>query len=82
METITNKEVKVRLDNEAGTICLTDLLPGTMVFLYDSLGELRGKHQFALPSLTIAISKYDTYVLVMSHPNCHPEVRRIIYTGI
>lgn len=82
METITNKEVKVRLDNEAGTIHLTNLLPGTMVFLYDSLGELRGKHLFALPSLAITISKCGIYVLVMSHPNCQPEVRRIIYTGI
>ncbi len=47
METITNKEVNVRLDNEKGTLCLTGLLAGTMVFLYDSQGELRGKHKFA-----------------------------------
>ena len=53
METITNKEVNVRLDNEKGTLCLTGLLAGTMVFLYDSQGELRGKHKFALPSLTM-----------------------------
>ena len=49
METITNKEVNVRLDNEKGTLCLTGLLAGTMVFLYDSQGELKGKHKFALP---------------------------------
>ena len=55
METITNKEVNVRLDNEKGTLCLTGLLAGTMVFLYDSQGELRGKHKFALPSLTMEI---------------------------
>ena len=47
METITNKEVNVRLDNEKGTLCLTGLLAGTMVFLYDSQGELKGKHKFA-----------------------------------
>lgn len=51
METITNKEVNVHLDNEKGTLCLTRLLAGTMVFLYDSQGELKGKHKFALPSL-------------------------------
>ena len=39
METITNKEVNVHLDNEKGTLCLTRLLAGTMVFLYDSQGE-------------------------------------------
>ena len=31
METITNKEVNVRLDNEKGTLCLTGLLAGTIV---------------------------------------------------
>lgn len=82
MEIITNKEVKVLLDNEKGTICLTGLLAGTMVFLYDSQGELKVKSQFALPSLTMQISKHDTYVLVMSHPNCQPEVRRIVYSEI
>ena len=65
METITNKEVNVRLDNEKGTLCLTGLLAGTMVFLYDSQGELRGKHKFALPSLTMEIPQPGTYVLVM-----------------
>jgi hypothetical protein len=35
-----------------------------------------------LPSLTLEISRKGTYVLVMSHPNCQPEVRRIIYSGI
>jgi len=82
METITNKEVNVHLDKETGTLCLTRLLAGTMVFLYDSQGELRGKQQFALPSLTITIPRHGTYVLVMSHPNCQPEVRRVVYTGI
>lgn len=72
METITNKEVNVRLDNEKGTLCLTGLLAGTMVFLYDSQGELKGKHKFALPSLTMEIPQQGTYVLVMSHPNCQP----------
>ena len=75
METITNKGVNICLDNESGELCLTK-------FLYDSQGELREKHQFTLPLLTITISKQGTYVLVMSHPNCQPEVRRIIYTGI
>ena len=82
METITNKEVNVRLDNEKGTLCLTGLLAGTMVFLYDSQGELKGKHKFALPSLTMEIPQQGTYVLVMSHPNCQPEVRRFTYSGI
>ena len=82
METITNKGVNICLDSESGELCLTNLLSGTMVFLYDSQGELREKHQFALPLLTITISKQGTYVLVMSHPNCQSEVRRIIYTGI
>ena len=49
METITNKGVNICLDNESGELCLTNLLSGTMVFLYDSQGELREKHQFALP---------------------------------
>lgn len=82
METITNKEVNVHLDKEVGALCLTGLLVGTMVFLYDSQGELRGRHQFVLPSLTITIPKQGTYVLVMSHPNCQPEVRRVVYTEI
>ena len=82
METITNKEVNVRLDNEKGTLCLTGLLAGTMVFLYDSQGELKGKHKFALPSLTMERPQPGTYVWVMSHPNCQPEVRRITYLGI
>ena len=43
METITNKEVNVRLDNEKGTLCLTGLLAGTMVFLYDSQEVDRSK---------------------------------------
>ena len=46
METITNKGVNICLDNESGELCLTNLLSGTMVFLYDSQGELREKHQF------------------------------------
>ena len=62
METITNKEVNVRLDNEKGTLCLTGLLAGTMVFLYDSQGELKGKHKFALPLLTMEIPQQGTYV--------------------
>ena len=82
METITNKGVNICLDNESGELCLTNLLSGTMVFLYDSQGELKEKHRFALPSLTLEISRKGTYVLVMSHPNCQPEVRRIIYAGI
>ena len=82
MDVITNKEVNVYLDNEKGTLCLTGMLVGTMVFLYDSQGELKEKHRFALPSLTLEISRKGTYVLVMSHPNCQPEVRRIIYSGI
>lgn len=82
METITNKEVKIRLDNETGTVYLTGLLAGTMVFLYDSQGELKEKAKFDLPSLTIPISKQGTYVLVMSHPNCQPEVRRIAFPEI
>ena len=49
---------------------------------YDSQGELRGKHKFALPSLTMEIPQQGTYVLVMSHPNCQPEVRRFTYSGI
>ena len=78
MDVITNKEVNVYLDNEKGTLCLT----GMLVVLYDSQGELKEKHRFALPSLTLEISRKGTYVLVMSHPNCQPEVRRIIYSGI
>ena len=70
MDVITNKEVNVYLDNEKGTLCLTGMLVGTMVFLYDSQGELKD------------IPKKGTYVLVMSHPNCQPEVRRIIYSGV
>lgn len=79
METITNKEVGVQLDNKKGILCLTKLLAGTMVFLYDSQGDLKGKQKFALPSITMIIPKSGTYVLVMSHPNCQPEVRRITY---
>ena len=40
MDVITNKEVNVYLDNEKGTLCLTGMLVGTMVFLYDSQGEI------------------------------------------
>ena len=45
MDVITNKEVNVYLDNEKGTLCLTGMLVGTMVFLYDSQGELKEKHK-------------------------------------
>lgn len=45
METITNKEVNVRLDNQKGTLCITGLLVGTMVFLYDSSGRTEGEVQ-------------------------------------
>lgn len=48
MDVITNKEVNVYLDNEKGTLCLTGMLVGTMVFLYDSQGELKEKHRFAI----------------------------------
>ena len=82
MDVITNKEVNVYLDNEKGTLCLTGMFVGTMVFLYDSQGELKEKQRFTLPSLTLDIPKKGTYVLVMSHPNCQPEVRRIIYSGV
>lgn len=80
MDTITNKEVNVRMDYERETLNLTGLLAGTMVFLYDSQGELMEKCQFVLPSITMSIPKCGTYVLVMSHPNCQPEVRRITMT--
>lgn len=80
MEIITNKEVKVLVDNEQGTICLTGMLTGTMVFLYDLQGELRGKFRYAESELTLTIPEIGTYVLVMTHPNCQPEVRRISYT--
>lgn len=49
MDVITNKEVNVYLDNEKGTLCLTGMLVGTMVFLYDSQGEL--KRNIDLPCL-------------------------------
>lgn len=80
MEIITNKEVEVHLDRDKGTICLTGMLAGTMVYLYDSQGELRGKCKYVEDSLTLNIPEYGTYVLVMSHPNCQPEVRRIDYS--
>lgn len=79
MEIITNKEVQVHLDKDKGTICLMGMLSGTMVYLYDSQGELRGKDKYVGNSLTMDIPEYGTYVLVMSHPNCQPEVRRISY---
>ena len=82
MDVITNKEVNVYLDNEKGTLCLTGMLVGTMVSLYDSQGELKEEQRVNLPSLTLDIAKKGTYVLVMSHPNCQPEVRRIIYSGV
>ena len=65
METITNKEVNVRLDNQKGILCITGLLVGTMVFLYDSQGELKGKSKFELPSISMLVPKYGTYVLVI-----------------
>lgn len=77
---ITNEKVKVRLDSETGILSLTGLLSGTMVFLYDSQGELKSKHKFVLPSLAMQLPVSDTYVLVMSHPNCQPEVRKISYS--
>lgn len=79
MEIITNKEVQVLLDEDKGTICLTGMLAGTMVYLYDSQGELRGKYKYVEDTLMMDIPEYGTYVLVMSHPNCQPEVRRINY---
>lgn len=82
METITNKEVNVRLDDEKGIIHLTGLLAGTMVFLYDVRGELQAKRKSEASPLAIAIPERGTYVLVMSHPNCQPEVRRVIYPEI
>lgn len=82
MEIITNKRVNVHLDNEKGTLCLTGLLAGTMVFLYNSQGELSEKHQNTLQSITLTLPGCGTYVLVMSHPNCQSVVRRITYSGI
>ena len=38
MDVITNKAF---FDNEKGTLCLTGMLVGTMVFLYDSQGGTR-----------------------------------------
>ena len=51
METITNKEVNVRLDNEKGTLCLTGLLAGTMVLLSSiirALGDSKTPFWFLL----------------------------------
>ena len=81
METITNRKVNVHLDNVKGTLDLSGLLENTMVFLYDSQGGLVGKYQYASPSIKVVVPTKGTYVLVMSHPNCQPEVRRIIYSG-
>lgn len=80
MQTITNKGASVSLDNE--TLNVSGLLAGTMLFLYDSQGELCGKCKFALPSVALTIPKQGAYVLVMSHPNCQPEVRRIVYSNL
>lgn len=79
METITNKTVNVHLDKEKGTLILSGLLENTMVFLYDSLGELVGKYQYCSPSIMVTIPYKGPYVMVISHPNCQPEVRKIIY---
>ncbi len=80
MQTITNKGASVSLDNE--TLYVSGLLVDTMLFLYDSQGELCGKCKFTMPSVTLTIPKKGAYVLVMSHPNCQPEVRRIVYSNI
>lgn len=81
MDTITNKEVQVYLDNDEGTLKLTGLLVSTLVFLYDSQGDIMGKYMYVSPSITVTVPKPGMYVLVMSHPNCQPEVRRIMYKG-
>ena len=79
---ITNKKVIVHLDNEKRTLWLSEVLTGTMIFLYDSQGKLVGKYKFESQPLVLAVPGYGTYVLVMSHPSCQPEVRRIIYSEI
>lgn len=80
MQTITNKEASVSLGGE--TLYVSGLLVDTMLFLYDSQGELCDKCKFILPSVALTIPRQGVYVLVMSHPNCQPEVRRIAYSGI
>lgn len=79
METTTNKDVNVLLNSESGTVCLTNLLPDTMVYLYNSQGGLQVKQRFALPSLNLMLSERGMYVLVVSHPSCKVEVRRFVY---
>ena len=80
MRTITNKGADISLDN--GILYVSGLLADTMLFLYDSQGELCGKSKFTMPSITLNIPKRGTYVLVMSHPNCQSEVRRIVCSNI
>ncbi len=79
MDLITNNKVNIQLNYKKKWICLSDILTGTMVFLYDSQGQLIGKCQYAIDSITFRVPKYDMYVLVLNHPNCQPEVRRIEY---
>ena len=81
MEAMNNKGVNLHLDIDKGTVSITGLLADTMVYLYDSHGKLKAKSQYILSSLVFALSEYGVYVLVMSHPNCQPEVRRLVYRG-
>lgn len=76
---MTNKEMNVRLDNDGGILCLTGLLVGTMVFLYNGVGELQIKQVYALPYLSLVLPCRGTFVLVAHHSACQPEVRRIVY---
>lgn len=79
MSLMTNKMVNVHLDKIAGTLRITGLMIDTVVYLYDAKGDLQYKQLYQSPCLDLKFSKKGTYVLVMSHPNCQPEVKRIVY---
>lgn len=81
MEAITNRKVSIQLDDKTGILCLANLLANTRVYVYDNQGELAVKQSFIPPSLHLMLPAQGVYVLVLSHPSCPPEVRRIFYRG-
>lgn len=79
MEKITNKKIILQLDSERGILYLSELLVDTMVYLYNESGKLQVKEQYTLPSLVISLPKHGVYVLVLFHPTCQVEVKKIVF---
>ena len=79
MEKISNEKVKIQLDSEKGILCMSGLHVDTMVYLYNEVGELQLKDKCVDSSLVMSLPRHGRYVLVIFHPTCQVEVRKIVF---